>query len=121
MRTWWGNSTSAFTGPGMRRRIGRPPTPSTSSTLGSKREGTASLCNFRNRAKDIDLTVHGDDFLIVAVTKGLRWTEARMKEKHEVKCSIFVRDCEVEYGRIARVPGSRKEKGREDDQELSPI
>ena len=52
-------------------------------------QGRASLCNFRHDVKDIDLTVHGDDFLIVAGSEELRWMELQMKERYEVKCSTL--------------------------------
>ncbi len=52
-------------------------------------QGRASLCNFRRKARDIDLTVHGDNFLIVADSASLEWMEDKMKEKYEVKCSML--------------------------------
>ena len=52
------------------------------------KQGKASKCSFRNEAKDIDLAVHGDDFLIVADEGGLRWMESEMGSQYEVKCSV---------------------------------
>jgi hypothetical protein len=52
-------------------------------------QGRASLCNFRHEKRDIDLTVHGDDFMIVADSENLKWMEERMKAAYEVKCSML--------------------------------
>ena len=45
--------------------------------------GRASPCNFRHAEKDIDLTVHGDDFLVVGSKDKLRWVIAMMKSKYD--------------------------------------
>jgi hypothetical protein len=52
-------------------------------------QGKASKCSFRHEARDIDLTVHGDDFVIVGDAKGIRWLQEEMKAKYEIKCSIL--------------------------------
>jgi len=41
--------------------------------IGFKR-GIASTCNYRHHARSVDLTVHGDDFIIVGATEDLEWT-----------------------------------------------
>ena len=50
--------------------------------------GEASACNYRHRSRGIDLTVHGDDFLIVASTEDLEWTIREVAKKFEIKSSI---------------------------------
>ena len=52
-------------------------------------QGKASKCSFRHEARDIDLTVHGDDFVIVGDAMGIRWLQEEMKAKYEIKCSIL--------------------------------
>ena len=119
-------------------------------------QGKASLCNFRHESKDIDLTVHGDDFLIVADSIELKWLEQQMKERYEVKCNtlgpdegmqrearilnrtlkwlangityesdtkhakIVVKECGVETGRVAKVPGSKRPEEPGENRDLTP-
>ena len=40
--------------------------------IGFKR-GIASTCNYRHRARNVDLTVNGDDFIIVGAAEDLTW------------------------------------------------
>ena len=48
-------------------------------------KGSASPCNFWHQAKDVSLTVHGDDFLIVAPSSSLKWLKYSMESKFEIK------------------------------------
>ena len=47
--------------------------------------GRASPCNFRHVNRDINLTVHGDDFVIVGAEEQLKWFGDKMKLKYELK------------------------------------
>jgi len=51
--------------------------------------GRASPCNFVNKARNIRLTVHGDDFTIVADEGQLRWLGNEMKSRYELKMDIL--------------------------------
>ena len=53
------------------------------------RQGRASSCNFMHPQRDIKLTVHGDDFLIVADAEQLRWIDEKLKENYETKTEFF--------------------------------
>jgi hypothetical protein len=59
------------------------------------KQGKASKCSFRHEKKDIDLTVHGDDFVIVGDAQSIRWLQAEMKARYEVKCSILGPDADM--------------------------
>ena len=52
--------------------------------LGLK-QGRASQCNFYHKGQDIRLTVHGDDFLVVASASDLKLLEEKLKAKYEIK------------------------------------
>ena len=52
-------------------------------------KGVASPCNFRHPARGIDLTVHGDDFLIVGVHMALRWFKGILEQKYDIKSQIL--------------------------------
>ena len=41
-------------------------------------QGTANPCAFRHDDHDVDVTVHGDDFIILGTTAGLDWFRSRM-------------------------------------------
>ena len=62
--------------------------------LGFK-QGRASQCNFTHKGRGIRLTVHGDDFFVVADEAGLRWLEAQLKAKYEIKASILGPDASM--------------------------
>ena len=47
--------------------------------------GEASPCNFRHTVRNINLTVHGDDFLIVAEANQVKWQLAKMEAEFEIK------------------------------------
>ena len=51
--------------------------------------GRSSPCNFRHDKKDISLTVHGDDFTIVANDEQLEYMGKKFKERYEVKMDIL--------------------------------
>ncbi len=55
------------------------------------------------------------------LNRTLRWTQDGIEYESDPKhAELVVRECEVETGRIARFPGSKKDESREDDQALSP-
>ena len=51
--------------------------------------GDASPCNFYHAEKEISLTVHGDDFTSTGREGSLRWLDAQLKSKYEVKTDIL--------------------------------
>jgi hypothetical protein len=53
------------------------------------KQGRASACNFAHAERDIKLTVHGDDFLIVADAGQLKWIDNKLKENYETKTEIL--------------------------------
>ena len=49
------------------------------------RRGRAQPCVFRHRSRDVNLTVHGDDFLAEGLPQALDWFEKALLEKFEGK------------------------------------
>ena len=47
-------------------------------------QGSASACVFRPPAKNIALSLHGDDFTAAALQSSLDWIEAQMKQRYEL-------------------------------------
>ena len=47
--------------------------------------GLASPCNFEHVNRELQLTVHGDDFAVTGPTAGLQWMQRRMEQKYEIK------------------------------------
>ena len=51
--------------------------------------GRSSPCNFYHSSKEICLTVHGDDFLVVAPQESLEWLRTKMEAQYAIKyCEI---------------------------------
>ena len=46
-------------------------------------QGSASACVFMHPAKNITLSVHGDDFTAAGPQSSLGWSEAQMKQRYE--------------------------------------
>lgn len=51
--------------------------------------GWASPCNFTHKSRGINLTVHGDDFAVVANAKQLQWFGDTMKSIYDIKMSTL--------------------------------
>ena len=51
--------------------------------------GRASPCNFTHRTRRIHLTVHGDDFTVVASAKQIAWLGEAMKKRYELKMEVL--------------------------------
>ena len=47
------------------------------------------MCNFRHIKRDIKLTVHCDDFLVVADEEQLHWLNNKMQEEYEIKFQVM--------------------------------
>ena len=47
------------------------------------------MWNFRHIKRDIKLTVHGDDFLVVADQEQLHWLKKKMQEEYEIKFQVI--------------------------------
>ena len=47
------------------------------------------MCNFRHIKRDIKLTVHGDDFLVVADEEQLHWLNRKMQQEYEIKFQVM--------------------------------
>ncbi len=52
-------------------------------------KGRCSPCNFYNRAKDITLTVHGDDFTSTGREANLRWLKTEFAKNFEIKTDLL--------------------------------
>ena len=52
-------------------------------------KGRASVCNFHHSKRNIFLTCHGDDFLIVAAAEDIAWLNEQMKKAFEVKTKVL--------------------------------
>ena len=57
------------------------------SKIGFQR-GRATACNFVHKSRNIRLTCHGDDFIIVALCKEIEWLVKEMEKEHELKYTI---------------------------------
>ena len=55
--------------------------------------GSATPCSFRHAAKQIFITVHGDDFTVTGPDKDLKWFQEQMSAKYEVKTAFLGPDC----------------------------
>ena len=51
--------------------------------------GRSSPCNFCHKERDIQMTVHGDDFAATASTVQLEWLKSKMKSKYDIKMDIL--------------------------------
>ena len=51
--------------------------------------GKASPCNFTHCARDLSVTVHGDDFSTTGPENELIWLRSAMEQKYEIKSSIL--------------------------------
>ena len=56
--------------------------------------GLCSPCNFHNAAKDMAVTVHGDDFTCTGSRSSLAWFKGRMEEKFEISCEVLGPDAD---------------------------
>ena len=50
--------------------------------------GKASPCNFYHAAKELAITVHGDDFVIAGPLASIQWFQVKMQCKYEVKTDV---------------------------------
>ena len=51
--------------------------------------GDASPCNFFHADKKISLTVHGDDFTSAGCERSLKWLDAQLKARYEIKTDFL--------------------------------
>ena len=51
--------------------------------------GRASPCNFTHRTRRVHLTVHGEDFTVVASAKQIAWLGEAMKKRFELKMEVL--------------------------------
>ena len=52
-------------------------------------KGIASPCNVYHAQKEVYITCHGDDFIIIASVDNLKWSIEVMQSKFEIKSSIL--------------------------------
>ena len=52
-------------------------------------QGRASRCNFQHKSRDIRLTVHGDDFLVVAGAEQLAWLDVKLRQQYDMKSEVL--------------------------------
>ena len=48
-------------------------------------QGRASRCNFQHKSRDIRLTIHRDDFLVVADAEQLAWMDVKLRQQYDMK------------------------------------
>ena len=53
------------------------------------RAGLASPCNFMHKARELSVTVHGDDFTVAGPENSLVWFKGIMENKYEIKASML--------------------------------
>ena len=51
--------------------------------------GRASPCKFTHRTRRVHLTVHGDEFTVVASAKQIAWLGEAMKKRYELKMEVL--------------------------------
>ena len=51
--------------------------------------GRSSPCNFIHRDRDINMTVHGDDFAVTASSSQLKWLKEKMGSKYDIKMDVL--------------------------------
>ena len=56
--------------------------------LGFK-SGQASACNFVHEKRNVKLTCHGDDFVVIAAEDDINWLISEMKKVYELKSTII--------------------------------
>ena len=64
----------------------------------------ATACNFVHEARELYVTVHGDDFIVVGPQASLQWFEASLKGIYEIK-SEFLGPQEEGCQQVARSGG----------------
>ena len=52
-------------------------------------QGRASRCNYQHKGRDIRLTVHGDDFLVVADEEQLAWLDVKLRQQYGMKSEVL--------------------------------
>ena len=82
MKREWRNSIWAFKEHVMRHKIGPNHFPNDSILWFEI--GCASPCNFTHEAKELFVTVHGDDFTITGPMDSLRWLKNRLEQAYEI-------------------------------------
>ena len=75
-------------GPRARPRTGPANTRNSSENWALPR-GAASPCSFHHAAKELYITVHGDDFTVTGPTTALTWLEDNMSNKYEIKAQVL--------------------------------
>ena len=51
--------------------------------------GRASSCNFVHKKRNIKMTVHGDDFMVLADLGQIKWTEEQLKSEYAIKAEAL--------------------------------
>ena len=52
-------------------------------------KGRASRCNFLHKGRDIRLTVHVDDLLVVADAEQLAWLDVKLRQQYDMKSEVL--------------------------------
>ena len=60
-------------------------------------KGTASSCNFHHPGRNVSLTCHGDDFLIMGKAADLQWIVGILGKRFEIKSQIMGPEKAVSY------------------------
>ena len=53
------------------------------------KKGAASPCNFYHAGRKVAVTVHGDDVTSCGMPADLKWLDAKLKEKYDIKTSVL--------------------------------
>ena len=47
-------------------------------------QGMSSPCNFNHPVKNLNVTVHGDDFAVIGPLNSIKWFQAAMRKKYDI-------------------------------------
>ena len=88
-------------------------------------QGRASRCNFQHKGRDIRLTVHGDDLLVVADPEQLAWLDVKLRQQYDMKSEVLGPEANMkqEVGTPNRTLrwGKRRVEHEADDRHLIKI
>ena len=68
-------------------------------------QGIASPCNFMHKEMELNITVHGDDFLIVGPLMSIKWLNVKMRAKYDIKSQVVgpEEECDKELKILGRI------------------
>ena len=51
--------------------------------------GRACSCNFVHKKRNIKMTVHGDDFMVVVDSEQIKWVEEQLESEYAIKAEVL--------------------------------